>query len=143
MNDAIAYLAFGPRDEGLVWIRASGALDATEWDPAADAYLEGANRDGGAPMPDGWWESGRMPGAVRRLARAEVEREGFGPVPLVAFTDRLPLGEPAAAPASQRWVRFSPRVQGRTHRLRIAVTESSGAVRAVDLVFDALAGPDR
>lgn len=139
----IAFLAFGPRDEGLLWIEASGAIASAEWDPGAAAYVDGPNRDGGAPMPEGWWESGRLPGSVRRLARAEVEREDFGEVSMTAFTDRLPGGESATALPDARWARFSPRVQGRTHRLRIRVTESSGAVRAVDLVFDELAGPGR
>ena len=139
----LAYLAFGPRDEGLVWIRSDGALDAAEWDPAALAYVEGSRRDGGAAMPTGWWESGRLPGPVRRMVRVEAEREGFGPLSVVAFTERLPEGERTALLAGTRWGRLSPRVEGRTHRVRIEVGERTLGVRRLTMAFDALAGPDR
>ena len=73
----IAYTAFGPRDEGLAWIRSSGAIDVVEWDPSTLGYVQGEFRDGGLQMPEGWWESGRMPGAIRRLTRVDAERDGF------------------------------------------------------------------
>ena len=138
----IASLAFGPRDEGLAWIRTSGAIDAAEWDPAVGGFVEGRNRDGGAPMPEGWWETGWLSGPTRRLARVEAERDGFGPLTFVAANDRG-VNLLARCPTLGRWARFGPAAQGAAFRLRVRVEEATDPVRALDLVYDPLAGPNR
>lgn len=143
MSDALAFLAFGPRGEGLLCVRASGAIDAMEFDPVADAYVEGTNRDGGLPMPEGWWETGRMAGAIRRLTRIDCEREGFSPLAFVAYTERVPSGETSTALPGRRWTRVSPRVQGRTHRVRIRIPETVAGVASAEMAFDVTDGPDK
>ena len=143
MNEGIGFLAFGLRDEGLVWIRASGALDAVEWDRVTQGPIEGTNRDGGFPMPEGHWETARLPGATRRLVRVEVEREGFAPLGLVAFTERVAGGAAASVPGGRRWTRFAPTQQGATHRLRVRAPETLAGVATIDMVFSRADGPGR
>jgi|GEM_PF-3932317 len=138
----VSYLAFGP-DRNLVWLRSSGHLDSAEWCPSCVHFVEGSNRDGGLPMPPGHWETGRLAGGQRRLARAEVEREGYGALDLAATTDRTAWAVPSTAPEGRRWARWGVVLQGRTHRVRLLVDESTVGVRAMDLVFQPVSGPDR
>jgi hypothetical protein len=139
---SIAYLAFGP-DRNLVWLRSSGHLDAVEWCPTCEAYIDGTSRDGGLTMPGGYWESGRLPGPPRRLTRAEVERDGFEAVTLTSFTERMTAGAMAIAPAGQRWARFGMGQVGSRHRIRVSVPEALAGVSAIDMVFNRVDGPGR
>lgn len=138
----IAYTAFGP-DRKLIWIRGiSGHLDAVEWCPTCYAYIGGTNRDGGQEMPEGFWESSRIAGLLRRLSRVDADRDEFVPLTLIARTDRN-TGETHALPNPRRWQAFSPRVQGDQHFIRVNVSESVTAVRSFDMTFVRTGGPSR
>ncbi len=119
-------------------------MDAVEWNTASKAYIEGELRDGGLAMPDGYWETARLPGAARRLTRVEAERDGaFEAVSMTAFSDRIPGGTVSNAPLGQRWARWPTLQQGVTHRLRVAVPETLSGVGSLTMVFQGTAGPGR
>lgn len=137
---SISFLAFGP-DRNLIWLRSSGHLDAVEWCPTCQTYIDGTSRDGGLPMPEGYWESARLPGALRRLTRVDVERSGFVSVGLSSITERSSVS--AIAPEGRRWARFPGSASGMTHRIRVVVPESLAGVDSLEMVFSRMDGPGR
>jgi hypothetical protein len=132
------YLAFSPNRQ--LWaLRSSGQVDEVEWNCSTLQYISGANRDGGYAMPDGYWQSGRLRGANRRLTRVGVDRNAPSEsVQLTAYCDVLPSGLGSSAPSGLRYAEFPSTVQGFEHRIQVGVPESSSGVTGLELVFNTL-----
>lgn len=60
---------------GIRWIRSTGYVDEDEFNYLSGQYVQGINRDGGNPMPTGYWRSKTFTGANRRILRLFLERD--------------------------------------------------------------------
>ena len=129
------YLAFSPNRK--LWaLRGSGEIDEIEWSSASTNYIGGANRDGGFTMPTGYWTSGRMRGANRRLTLVGVDQDDpTQSVTLTGFCTRNPSGYSVSTPANYRFARFPANQVGYEHRISITVPEAMNGVTGLDLTF--------
>jgi len=70
----IKYIASSSK-YGIRWIRSTGQVDEDEFNYLAGQYVRGANRNGGNPMPVGYWRSKTFAGRNRLILRAFLQRD--------------------------------------------------------------------
>lgn len=69
----IKFVAASPKRR-IRWMRSNGKSDEAEWNTADSMFVEGINRDGGNPMPRGYWRSKVFAGLNRRILRVFLDR---------------------------------------------------------------------
>lgn len=122
----IRYLASSPK-YGIRWMRSTGQMDEDEFNNAAGVYVQGVNRDGGNPMPEGYWDSKVFAGENRRILRVFLERDKpFEPGYVKVFSNRVEQKYKIAE--NRRFAKCRPDQQGFEHRFRIVLPESDAKV---------------
>jgi hypothetical protein len=122
----IKYLASAPK-WGIRWIRSNGKVDESEFNNADRVYIGGVNRDGGNPMPTGYWRSKVFAGSNRRIKRVYLQRS---PIHVDAGVKVLSLRikQLYRIPENKLFVNCAPLQQGFDHQFEIRVTETTGRI---------------
>lgn len=134
MSGTIAYEAFSVR-RGMVAARSTGELDEYERNSAsALAPIDGSAKDAGSAMPSGktFWRSKEISGARRGVRRARLERAAMTDTPTLkvisdAQTDTLTFA------SGQRFVKFGPLQNGRSHQFEIQLPDTCSAITVLDV----------
>lgn len=126
------YVSFSPLGVMLA-LRSSGHIDELEWDHSNGSYIEGVNRDGGRPMPDGFWESQEFRGGNRRLNMVGLDKGADDAVDVTAECDRGSSTQTLSA--GDRHARFPVTQQGYSHKVRIEVTEDTDGIERCQMWF--------
>lgn len=103
-------------------MRSDGKFDELEWNSAAGVWITGANRDGGYPMPPGFWRSGAFLGPNRRVQHVYLKRSRVWEVAKVRIHSRRAtqvyrVGE------NRQWTKCLPIQQGEEHAFEIQIDE--------------------
>ena len=122
----IRYLA-GSTKYGVRWMRSTGYMDEDQFDNASGQYIEGVKRDGGNPMPQGYWKSQSIPGENRRVLRVYLDRGGLHEAAYVRVHSRRRT-QLYKIPAFRHFAKCAPDQQGFEHAFEILVTEVTGRV---------------
>lgn len=113
---------------GLRWITSDGKIDEDEFDYSARQYVEGVNRDGGNPMPSGYWRSKTFVGQNRRILRVFVERTKMeSPVRVRVISKRMT--QVYTIPAFRNFARCHVLQQGFEHEFEVLLDESTGSIQ--------------
>lgn len=109
------------------WIRSDGKTDEAEWNSDANVFVQGVNRDGGNPMPLGYWRSKAHSGENRRILRIFLERDRiWEPAAVTVRSTRRDQKYKIAA--GKRFARCALDQTGFDHEFEIEVGETDGAV---------------
>lgn len=122
----IRYMASATK-YGIRWMRSSGKVDEDEYSNASRQYVGGINRDGGNPMPQGYWKSKSYTGQNRRIQRVFVDRERMNETVRVRVhslrrTQVYKMGE------NRRFAMCLPDQQGFDHVFEVILTETDGYI---------------
>jgi hypothetical protein len=118
----------GAAKYGLRWMRSDGKADEDEYDNAARQYIEGVNRDGGSPMPIGYWRSKTFAGKNRRIRRVFIERtKAHQMVKVRVRSDRL--SQVYQIPPHKNYANCLPMQQGHEHQFEILLDEETGEIQ--------------
>lgn len=133
MTSGIGYLAYSPRRRQR-WLQSTGEFDENQWNSATGAWIEGANRHGGAAMPadSALWTSPVLVGPNTRAFKAYVKRDSLSDQPKVTLVSTRQTATYTVASGHQD-VRFSQYQQGREHQLTLSLPETCGPVRGIEL----------
>ncbi len=124
-------------ERGIVWMNSAGVLQEVEWNSATDLAIDGVNRDGGQPMPDGYWRSKTFQPGPSRVDQLRAVGIVDG-TKIRTESDRL---DEYYTKGPRELVRTSPFQQGRSHRFTIPITELTDGVEGFE--FDILPAGER
>jgi hypothetical protein len=122
---------------GLVWMDSAGKLQEVEWNSASAVAIDGINRDGGQPMPDGYWRTKTFQPGPSRVDQLRAVGIVDG-AQIRVESDRL---DEYYTKGPRQLVRTSPIQQGRSHRFTIPITELTAAIEGFE--FDVLPAGER
>lgn len=135
---SIKYLASSPK-WGLRWMRSDGKADESEFNNADRVYIGGVNRDGGNPMPAGYWRSKVFTGQNRRIKRVYLNRNPIhvdGAVKVLS----LRLKQLYRIVAGKLFVNCAPLQQGFDHQFEIRISEATGRITELRWEEETLGG---
>lgn len=134
----IKYLASAPK-YGIRWIRSNGKVDESEFNNADRVYITGVNRDGGNPMPTGYWRSKVFSGRNRRIKRVYLQRDPIyvdGAVKVLS----LRMKQLYRIVAGKLFANCAPLQQGFEHQFEIRIPETAGRVTELRWEEETLGG---
>lgn len=116
------------------WLRSSGRFDENEWSQTTNAFITGSSRDGGNAFPSAYWRSKTLAGENRRLDTVFVERDTLSDTATItAYCTRQPSGQARTLAANARFVRYTHLHTGWEHSVKIAISETAGAFRRLEM----------
>lgn len=110
------------------WMRSNGLMDENEWNNSSRAFISGANRDGGNAIASIYWQSKTFEGGNSRIMNLECVRDSLSDTPTVTVTSTRQTQAYTFASGS-RFKKTAATQQGFAHSHKIALAETSGAIR--------------
>lgn len=133
-NASWSYLAFSSRWRMRV-CRSTGEFDELEWNTATGAYIVGANRDAGNPVPTPFWKSKWFRGVQnRRVFQVRAVRNSLNDRPYITvFSERTPEGNMYQFDTGSQKVRTGITNQGREIAYKVSLPDSDCAISLLEV----------
>lgn len=119
-------------DRQKLLFRSSGQIDEAEFNSVAGVYIDGNNRDGGRPMPEGYWRSRLNILERTRIRHVEVEEREPSALSVTVDAETKPKS------AAVRWAKFGILSQGHQQEVGVKFSESTKAVQAMRVIYEML-----
>jgi hypothetical protein len=138
VDSGVAWSGVSWLDPNKLWaIRSTGNIDELRFNTVTRQWIDGDGRDGGYSMPAPYWESQLLrPSQVSLLAWVYVEKEvGGETITVKGLTDRN--GYVTASVVRDSY-KFKVTQQGKSHKLKFEIDETSQGLRSATLEFKPL-----
>ncbi len=138
VDSGVAWQGVSWLDPNKLWaIRSTGNIDELRFNTITRQWIDGDGRDGGYSMPAPYWESQWIrPSQVSLLAWVYLEKEtGNETVAVKGRTDRNGY---VASSAVRDSYKFRVTQQGKSHKLKFEIDETSNGLRSATLEFKPL-----
>lgn len=138
IDSGVAWASVSWLDPNKLWaIRSTGNIDELRYNTDSSTWIEGDGRDGGYSMPTPYWESQWIrPSQVSLLAWVYLEKEvGNETVTIKGRTDRNGY---VSATSLRDSYKFRVTQQGKSHKLKFEIDETSAGLRSATLEFKPL-----
>lgn len=115
-------------------VRSTGELDEFEWNTATGAFIVGANRDAGSPVPTPYWHSRTFRyDKVQRVVGIRIVRSSNVDRPyIMVLSDRTPNGNLYQPETGKQGLRTGITNTGRDLSFKLFPPESDGTYSAIE-----------
>ncbi len=138
VDSGVGWLGVSWLDPNKLWaIRSTGNIDELRFNTATRQWIDGDGRDGGYSMPAPYWESQLLrPSQASLLAWVYVEKAT--PNETIVVKGKTDRGGYITARSLRDSYKFSVTQQGKSHKLRFELDETSAGLKAATLEFKPL-----
>jgi hypothetical protein len=138
VDSGVAWVGVSWLDPNKLWaIRSTGNIDELRFNTVTRQWIDGDGRDGGYSMPAPYWESQYIrPSQASLLAWVYVEKAT--PNETIVVKGQTDRGGYVTARSLRDSYKFSVTQQGKSHKLRFELDETSAGLKAATLGFKPL-----